>query len=125
MSGLTDEVLNTNSKQLFCAFPDELRTSFSSSEQNGQKVATELQELKKKLRDQRRVTDSAEKDCRRMTDMLSRSRSTLSNLMSDMAKVLGDSDKDKDKSDKDKSDKDSKDSLKSEKDIKKEVNGEN
>ena len=46
-------------------FPEELRTSFSSSEQNSQKVALELQDLKKKLRDQKKQTDTAESAAKR------------------------------------------------------------
>ncbi len=38
---------------------DELQTNLSSSEQTGQKVALELADLKKKLREQRRLTDTA------------------------------------------------------------------
>lgn len=91
---------------------EELRTSFSSSEQNSQKVALELQEIKKKLRDQRRTTDNMEKDNRKLTDLLRKSCSSLSSVVSDMSKHMGDSDK-------------SDLPIKAEKDVKKEVNGEN
>ncbi len=39
--------------------PDELQTNLSSSEQTGQKVALELADLKKRLREQKRQTDQA------------------------------------------------------------------
>ena len=50
---------------VFDGFADMLKDSCKSSEQNSQKVALELQELKKKLRDQRKVTERAEADAKK------------------------------------------------------------
>ena len=85
-----------------------LKSSFNSSEQNSQKVALELQELKKKLRDQRKATDRAEGDAKKYYDVLNRSKGPLSALLGDIKDTLGGGD--------------SKSDVKSE--IKQEVNGE-
>ena len=48
-----------------CCLSDMLKDSCKSSEQNSRQVALELQELKKKLRDQRKVTERAEADAKK------------------------------------------------------------
>jgi hypothetical protein len=68
---------------------DMLKSSFNSSEQNSQKVALELQELKKKLRDQRKATERAEHDLKKYYDVLSKARTPLSSLLSDIKDTLG------------------------------------
>lgn len=49
---------------------DSLKESCESSEQTSQKVALELQELKRKLRDQRKATERAEADNRKYHESL-------------------------------------------------------
>lgn len=85
-----------------------LKSSFNSSEQNSQKVALELQELKKKLRDQRKATDRAESDAKKYYEVLNRSKGPLGQLLGDIKDTLGGND--------------SKSDVKQE--IKSEVNGE-
>ncbi len=65
-----------------------LKSSFSSSEQNSQKVALELQELKKKLRDQKRATDIAEANARRCQQVLGRSKLALSGVLEDIKDTM-------------------------------------
>lgn len=67
---------------------DMLKDSYSSSEKNSQKVAQELQELKKRLRDQRKATDQAETFVKKYSDILSRSKSVLGGLLTDVKEVL-------------------------------------
>ena len=74
---------------MFSVCSDMLKASFSSSEQNSQKVALELQELKKKLRDQRKATEVSEANAKKYHEMLLRSRYTLQNLMADFKSTLG------------------------------------
>lgn len=66
-----------------------LKESCKSSEQNSQKVALELQELKKKLRDQRKATERAESDAKRYYDALSGCKSYLHSAL-DAARVVTD-----------------------------------
>ena len=68
---------------------DMLKSSFNSSEQNSQKVALELQELKKKLRDQRKATERAEHDLKKYYEVLSKARTPLSSLLNDIKDTLG------------------------------------
>ena len=68
---------------------DMLKESCKSSEQNSQKVALELQELKKKLRDQRKATERAESDAKRYYDGLSACKSYLHSAL-DAARVVTD-----------------------------------
>ena len=72
-----------------------LKTSFSSSEQNSQKVGLELQDLKKKLRDQRKATDMAEASSKKFHDLLARSQHTLQNLVHDYKVALSSDKEDK------------------------------
>ena len=68
--------------------PDVLKESFNNSERNSQKVATELQELKKRLREQRKATEQAEGILRRHSDVLGRSKNILSSLLGDVKDAL-------------------------------------
>ncbi|ELU05545.1 hypothetical protein CAPTEDRAFT_214786 [Capitella teleta] len=74
---------------------DMLKASFSSSEQNSQKVGLELQDLKKKLRDQRKATDGAESSAKKFHDLLARSQHTLQNLVHDYKSALASDKEDK------------------------------
>lgn len=65
-----------------------LKSSFTSSEQNSQKVAMELQELKKKLRDQRKATDRHEQESKRYHDTLLRAKAPISQLLQDIKDVI-------------------------------------
>ena len=51
-------------------------------------MASELQELKKKLRDQRKASDQAEVFTRKYNEVLMRSRTALTSLLSDVKDVL-------------------------------------
>ena len=66
-----------------------LKSSFNSSEQNSQKVALELQELKKKLRDQRKATERAEHDSKKYYEALARAKGPLSSLLQDLKDTIG------------------------------------
>ena len=64
-----------------------LKDSCKSSEQTSQKVALELQELKKRLRDQRKATERSESDAKKYYDVLSAAKSSLSYTLSSIQDV--------------------------------------
>ena len=70
-------------------FSDELKSSFTSSEQNSQKVALELQDLKKRLREQKKLTELAEKDSNKYMETLLKSQDALSLVLTDMSSSTG------------------------------------
>ena len=72
-----------------CIVADMLKSSFTSSEQNSQKVALELQDLKKKLRDQRKATERAEHDAKKYYEVLNKSQKPLSSVLSEIKDTLG------------------------------------
>ena len=67
---------------------DELQTNLSSSEQTGQKVALELADLKKRLREQKRNTEMANQNAQKFQEVLVKARTQLSNLVEDCNTVL-------------------------------------
>ena len=69
-------------------FPDELQTNLSSSEQTGQKVALELADLKKRLREQKRNTETANQNAQKFQEVLVKARTQLSSLVEDCKTVL-------------------------------------
>ena len=64
-----------------------LKDSCKSSEQNSQKVALELQELKKKLRDQRKATERSESDAKKYYESLTVVRSHLHSALDNVRVV--------------------------------------
>ena len=68
-------------------YTDMLKASFSLSEQNSQKMTAEIQELKKKLREQKQQTETAESMARKMADVVSRSKGALASVLSDLRSV--------------------------------------
>ena len=64
-----------------CCVSDMLKDSCKSSEQNSRQVALELQELKKKLRDQRKATDRAESDSKKYYESLLSIKTHLNSAM--------------------------------------------
>ena len=103
-----------------------LKDSCKSSEQNSQKVALELQELKKKLRDQRKATERSESDAKRYYESLSSVKSHLVNALDSVRTVTERSTTSSSlKSETMTSSADAKDikDVKKESEIKKEVNG--
>ena len=69
-------------------FTDELQTNLSSSEQTGQKVALELADLKKRLREQKRQTETANQNAQKFQEVLVKARTHLSSLVEDCNTVL-------------------------------------
>ncbi len=67
---------------------DELQSSLSNSEQTGQKVALELADLKKRLRDQKRQTESANHNAQKFQEVLVKVRSQMTGLVDDCNQVL-------------------------------------
>ena len=66
-----------------------LKSSFNSSEQNSQKVALELQELKKKLRDQRKATERAEHDAKKYYEVLAKAKPALNSVLQEIKDSMG------------------------------------
>ncbi len=56
-------------------------------------MSSELQELKKRLRDQKKATDTAEVNSKKYHDTLEKTKGVLSNMLSDFHKALGDDNK--------------------------------
>lgn len=65
-----------------------MKSSFNSSEQNSQKVASELQDLKTKLREQRKLSESAVSSNKKFFDVMSKSKDVLHKIVSDVEDVL-------------------------------------
>ena len=68
-------------------FSDMLKDSCKSSEQTSQKVALELQELKKKLRDQRKATERSETDAKKYLEVLTAAKATLAGTLNTIEDV--------------------------------------
>merc|ERR1712150_269030 len=72
---------------------ETVKSSFTSSEQNAQKVSSEPQESKKKLRDQRKLTDTAESSAKKYLDVLQKSQNSLTSLLGNVRDVIPDANK--------------------------------
>ena len=59
-------------------------------------MMTELQELKKKLREQKQQTEAAESALKKMGDVVSKSKGALASVLSDLRSLSDDKDKVKD-----------------------------
>ena len=77
-----------NKTFFFHLFADELQTNLSSSEQTGQKVALELADLKKRLREQKRQTETANQNAQKFQELLVKARTQLRSLVEDCNTVL-------------------------------------
>jgi predicted transcriptional regulator len=65
-----------------------MKSSFNSSEQNSQKVASELQDLKTKLREQRKLSESATSSNKKFVDVMSRSKDILHKIVGEVEDAL-------------------------------------
>lgn len=73
---------------------ESVRMSYGVAESTNQAMSSEIQELKKKLRDQRRSLDQVESNAKKYRDLLTRARSTLSTLTADIKDAMTVCDKD-------------------------------
>ena len=68
----------------------DLRANFDTTETNSQKMAQELTELKRRLHEQQKSSEALQANSKCYYDLLSKSKASLSSLVSDMTTALED-----------------------------------
>lgn len=103
--------LDVFDSMLWHCFVAELKSSYNSSEQNSQKAVLELSDVKKKLREQKKSSESMETNAKKYRSLLETLRHQMVEGTAAIQKSLGEADTSKTK-------------VKTESQVKTEVNGE-